>query len=169
MFTLILFAKNFYHLQNVTKQVVDGVESLKVTTIQGASYRDCAIDFASYQTTNEMLKGVGNALALLYGSMYITSFTLTAGLMFFVLPLVIITVMWLLLRKNGSLKKFKEYYNIASISMIVPTLVAFGVAWFWPQIINFFTTAFVMYYLFNVWRINALPLDYTPEVNQKTN
>ena len=55
---------------------------------------------------------------------------------------------------------------MASIASVVPVLIAFGVAWFWPQVVNFYTTAFVMFYLFVIYRINAYPIDYE-EVKEK--
>ena len=165
---IVLFAPGFYELQNLVVDTEDETK-LNVNTIQAASYKDCEIDFNSYNDTNEFLDGVGLALAKLYGSLYVTSFTLTSALMIFLLPMGVILLMWLILRKNGSLKRFKEYYNIASIVSILPTLIAFGISWFWPQVVNFYITAFMMYYLIIIFRINALPNEEDKNINNINN
>lgn len=157
---VLLFAKGYYELQNTKEETVNEEKKLVYSTIQGSSYRDANLDFASYNDTNEFLDAIAMMLAKLYGAVYVSMFTLTCAFMIIVLPLVLILVMWLVFKKRGSITGFKEYYNIAAISCIIPTLIAFGVAWFWPQIINFYTTAFVVYYLFVIYRINAFPIDY---------
>lgn len=159
---VILFASNFYELQGTKEEDVDGVNTLKSSTIQGATYKGCSIDFNSYNNTGELLDGVAFALARLYADAFIAASTFTSALMVFLIPLVLILVMWLVGRKNGSLKRFKEYFNIASICTIIPVLITFGIAWFYPQVINFYATAFVLYYLVSIYRINAFPLDYNP-------
>ena len=157
---ILLFAPKYYELQNTKEETVNDVASITFNTIQGSTYQDCNLDFDSFNNTDEFLDGISLMLAKLYGTMYVSAFTLTSTLMMFVLPFVLILVMWLIFRKKGTLVKLKEYYNIASICTIVPTLLAFGIAWFWPQVINFYTTAFVVYYLFVIYRINAFPIDY---------
>ena len=157
---VLLFAKGYYELQNTKEETVNEVKRLTYNTIQGSTYRDANLDFAAYNDTNEFMDAIAMMLAKLYGAVYVSMFTLTCAFMVILLPLVLILVLWLVLRKKGSITKFKEYYNIAGIACIIPTLIAFGVAWFWPQIINFYTTAFVVYYLFVIYRINAFPIDY---------
>ena len=160
---VVLFSSKFYELQNVK---LDNEEKLVANTIQGSTYKGLDIDFNNCNNANEFLDMMASGIAKLYGDMYIAMFTLTSILMVLVLPLLLVFVMWLVLRKNGSLKLFKEYYNVASIASVVPVLIAFGVAWFWPQVVNFYTTAFVMFYLFVIYRINAYPIDYE-EVKEK--
>ena len=155
---VFLFSLNYYELENV--QVDEASGDKKSNILVAATYKGCKIDFNSYNNTDEFLDGVAYALAILYGETYVSSFTFTSALMLFLLPCLLVAVMWLVLRKNGTMKRFKEYYNIAAISSIIPALIAFGIAWFWPQVINFYTTVFVMYYLFVVYRINAFPDDY---------
>lgn len=157
---ILLFTTKYYELQNTKEETVNDVANITFNTIQGSTYQDCNLDFASFNNTNEFLDGISLMLAKLYGTMYVSAFTLTSALMMFILPLVLVLVMWLILRKKGTLITLKEYYNIASICTIIPTLIAFGVAWFWPQVVNFYTTAFVVYYLFVIYRINAFPIDY---------
>jgi len=73
------------------------------------------------------------------------------------LPLVFIFMFWLVFKRTGHLKYFKEYYNIAAISSIVPLLVTFGVAWFFPVVINWYIFIFSLFYIFVLYRINNSP------------
>lgn len=157
---ILLFTTSYYELQNTKEETVNEEVRLTYNTLQGSTYRDFDLDFASFNNTEEFLDAISIVLAKLYGAMYVSAFTLTCALMMFLLPLVLIVIMWLVLRNKGSITKFKEYYNVAALATIVPTLIAFGIEWFWPQVVNFYTTAFVVYYLFVIYRINAFPIDY---------
>lgn len=80
----------------------------------------------------------------------------------FLMSLIIVTIVWLISRKNGRLKTFKEYYNIASICSIPIFLAFFILYWFIPVIQHanffmFFNSIFAVYYLFIVFKLNNLP------------
>ena len=45
-------------------------------------------------------------------------------------PVLFALILFLVLRKRGSVKKFKEHYNIISITSIVPFLISFVLEWF---------------------------------------
>ncbi len=47
-----------------------------------------------------------------------------------VLPLLWILVVWLLMRKNAEITRFREYYSICAVSFIVPSLIA-GIIGLW--------------------------------------
>ena len=47
-----------------------------------------------------------------------------------VYPVIFAFILFLILRKRGSVKRFKEHYNIIAITSIVPFLIAFILAWF---------------------------------------
>ncbi|HHV14647.1 MAG TPA: hypothetical protein GXX66_03255 [Acholeplasmataceae bacterium] len=72
----------------------------------------------------------------------------------FIYPLVIVFLIWILFRKQGQLKKFKEYYNIAAITSLIPIIVVFIVSWFWPNILSYYVIGFAVYYLFIIAKIN---------------
>ena len=73
--------------------------------------------------------------------------------MFF--TLIVALLFSLLFRKNGRLKKFKEYYNIASIANFVPLIITFIFTWFNPAWFGtVYLTVFTIYYLFVLYRIN---------------
>ena len=45
-------------------------------------------------------------------------------------PLILAFILFIILRKRGNLKMFKEYYGILSITSITPCIVAFILSWF---------------------------------------
>ena len=71
-----------------------------------------------------------------------------------VFTLIISFLFWLFFRKNGKLKRFKEYYNIASITSIIPTLLVFGVMWINLAYSGLYIFLFSVFYLFVLYRIN---------------
>lgn len=74
-----------------------------------------------------------------------------------VYPLIITLLFWLLFRKTGRLKTFKEYYNIASISSIVPIVLMFIILWFIPNFNQYYIFVFATFYLYQLMKINSLP------------
>lgn len=70
--------------------------------------------------------------------------------------LIIVIIFWLFFKKRGTLKKFKEYYNIAGIASIIPTIISFGVLWLFPDAITLYGVIFSIFYVFVLYRINKL-------------
>lgn len=104
---------------------------------------------AGYYLASRLMDGfipiINNQLsfnALIYGVFY---------------SLLIVFMVWLISKRNGRLKTFKEYYNIAGISSIVPLVAFFALAWFIPGVSQFYSFAFALFYLFMVFRINNMP------------
>ena len=72
------------------------------------------------------------------------------------MPFIFSFLFFILFKKNGRLKKFKEYLNIASISSILPILISFTVLWFYPPVFSYvFLISFGVWYLFSIYRINS--------------
>lgn len=145
----LLFAKEFFYLDHIDE---DG----KLEVVQGADYKYMDLDFANCETTNELIHYVGYNLATLYGQVLSASFAISAILMVIILPLILTVVMFLLLRKRSKMTKFSEYMNISAICSIAPTIVFFIVGFFFTSFINFYTTVFVIYYIFTAYKINTL-------------
>ncbi len=72
-------------------------------------------------------------------------------------PTVLIILMWFSMRKRGNLKTFKEYYNVASIASIVPTIITFILAWFIPGAVMAYGILFSIMVLFAYISINSKP------------
>lgn len=99
------------------------------------------------------------AIALVNGYIvYASSFqTATMVIMLFLFTLIITFMFWLVFKRNGKLKTFKEYYNIAAISSVVPFILAFIIAWFWVDVLNKFIYVYIIFYLFSLYKINNSP------------
>lgn len=61
------------------------------------------------------------------------------------------------MRKRGIMKTYKEYYNIASISSIIPAIITFIVAWFVPNIVPLYGILFFLFVLMSYIKINSTP------------
>lgn len=85
---------------------------------------------------------------------YASSSIINLFLIAFLFPLLFITIYWLVFKRTGKLRYFKEYYNIAAIASLVPLLIVFVIAWFLPDVINWYMFAFGLYYLFILYRVN---------------
>ncbi len=72
-------------------------------------------------------------------------------------PLLLVLIMWLCLRKRGVLKRFKEYYNIASIASVAPFLITFILSWFVNNAIIYYGVIFSVFTLFCYISINSKP------------
>jgi len=87
----------------------------------------------------------------------ISSSLLNLIITFVLMPLLFIFMFWLVFKRSGRLKYFKEYYNIAAVASLVPLLITFIFAWFMPAIVNWYIFIFSIYYIFVLYRINNAP------------
>ncbi|HOH18218.1 MAG TPA: hypothetical protein PK087_02715, partial [Bacilli bacterium] len=74
-------------------------------------------------------------------------------------PFLMILIFWLFFRRNGRLTQFREYFNIAALSSVVPFLITFAVSCFFQPILNAYIFIFSIYYLFILYRINNIQTD----------
>lgn len=77
-----------------------------------------------------------------------------------ILPLLFIVLFWMMFRKTGKLVTFKEYYNIAAISSILPMMITFVLLWVWADYrfsLIYSIFGFLIYYLFVLYKINNSP------------
>lgn len=91
---------------------------------------------------------IGNANAIKLKSF---SLAFLIGLFF---TLITVIILWVFFRKNGIMKKFKEYYNIAAIASLPITLVFFILLWFFPVLLNIYIYVFSLFYLVCLAAIN---------------
>lgn len=74
-----------------------------------------------------------------------------------ILPLLLSLIYFLMFRKNGRMKKWKEYYVVSSIAILLPALICFGIMWFYPPITSYvFILSFGVWYLFVCFKINTI-------------
>ena len=90
-----------------------------------------------------------------YSSLAISNFSIISLIYLVGFTLVVSLLFSFLFRKTGRMKKFKEYYNIASIANIVPLVITFIVMWINPAWFGtVYLVVFAVYYLFVLYRIN---------------
>lgn len=78
-----------------------------------------------------------------------------------ILPILWVLVMWLLMKKGSVLTRFREYYSIAAISFIAPSILTAIVGLFIPYTIISKVVMIVqaVYYFIVVSRINSMPVN----------
>lgn len=72
-------------------------------------------------------------------------------------PAIFALLLFWCMKKRGVMKTFKEYYNVASIASIIPTLLTFVVGWFVPNAVMIYGILFTMFTLFAFMKINTTP------------
>lgn len=82
------------------------------------------------------------------------SYTLTflVGVLF---TLITIIILWIFFRKNGLIKRFSEYYNIAAITSIPISIIFFILLWFNYNLINIYIFIFSLFYVLVLYKINT--------------
>lgn len=85
---------------------------------------------------------------------FVGQYSLSTFIFCVIFTLVISLLFWLMFRKTGRLKSFKEYYNIAAIVSILPTLLVFGLMWIHINMVSYYIFVFSIYYLFVLYKIN---------------
>ena len=118
-----------------------------------------AVSKTPFDLTNMVPSDFGNYLYTTlingYNILAISNFSIISLIYCVLYPLVVSLLFSLLFRKTGRMKKFKEYYNIASITNIVPMLITFVVMWFNPSLFGtVYLIAFALYYIFVLYKIN---------------
>ena len=85
------------------------------------------------------------------------------------LPLLWVFVMWLLLKRNGELTRFREYYAICAVSHVLPTIITAIIGLFYPY--TFFAKYAMiitaLYFLINVTIINTLGKSRKQMINKE--
>lgn len=90
-----------------------------------------------------------------YVNMAISNYSIISLFYLVIYTLIVAFLYSLLFRRNGKLKRFKEYYNIASLANFVPLIITFVFMWFNPGWFGtVYLCTFAIYYLFVLYRIN---------------
>ncbi len=160
----IALTKNFLYYQAHPV----GIEELKInrTDIENNYLKHGALatyyanspvntDDFNYETFNSYITSkIGEG----YKVLAVQSFNITAFIYVIVYTAIITLLFFLLFKKTGRLKTLKEYYNIAAISSITPSLICFILVFFDPIIFgSVYLFVFAIYYLFVLYRINSSP------------
>ena len=86
----------------------------------------------------------------------------------FIIPFLFIIATWLMSRKYGELTRFREYYVIAGVALVIPSLISFVLGFFIPYFsyARYFMFVQVGFYMFAVFRINSDKRLQNPEKAQ---
>ena len=128
-----------------------------LATVTYTSFMD--FDVGTMDTISDFGQKFASNILDLYIEYSTVQYTLQAILIIIFYPALIVIIMWLFFRRNGYLKTFKEYYNIAAISSVIPTLITFVILWFLPTMITLYGLILSVFYIFMLYRINLSPID----------
>lgn len=85
---------------------------------------------------------------------FVGQYSLSTFIFTVIFTLVVSLLFWLMFRKTGRLKSFKEYYNIAAISSILPSILVFALMWIHVNMCSYYIFVFSVFYLFVLYKIN---------------
>ena len=123
---LLLFTEN-YLLTQIPIIEKDEVTyaSMSVEYASGAT-----LDFREVNNIDEFGKEVCEGVLPILFNQDVNLYIINVVFYVILYPLIIVLIMWFAMHKNGVLKRFKEYYNVASIASLVPCLITFILSWF---------------------------------------
>lgn len=158
-YLLILWPGALYyqaHPLGVNEANITHGETILKESYSNASFKDIGFNTNLFENSGDK---AGDYLVQQIKVGYIPSYTNSYSLLTFffcvIFPLLLVFLFWIFFRKTGRLKTFKEYYNIAALASIIPTIATFIAIWFAPGIIsNLYLFGFSAYYLFVLYRIN---------------
>ena len=154
---MLFYGEAIYYQANLA-----GINDKKVerngNTLQSQGY-NISLSKLPFDLTDMVPTDLANYLYVTcingYASLAISNFSIISLIYVVGFTLVVSLLFSLLFRKTGRMKKFKEYYNIASIANIAPVIVTFIVMWFNPSLFGtVYLCTFAVYYLFVLYKIN---------------
>lgn len=157
---LIVFWKDSIYYQahptNIASANVVHNEATLSTLSQKAFYVNIeTFDFANFRNDTFYAKDyLVERIKVGHIPNFVGQYSLSTFIFTVIFTLVITLLFWLMFRKTGRLKKFKEYYNIAAISSILPSLLVFGLMWIHVNMCSYYIFVFSVFYLFVLYKIN---------------
>jgi maltodextrin utilization protein YvdJ len=134
-----------------------GEENLTAATIRYS--KDFDLKFNQLSSSKEFGETISNYIVQMYILTIQNQQTLQIIFSTLIAPIILVFIVWLLYRKKGTLKTYKEYYNIAAICSVIPTIIIFVLTWFWLGAIIIHAALMLVFYVFALYRINTMPLD----------
>lgn len=120
---------------------------------------------------NNPLEAYSDIFVTLYGESMRTQNYLTGIIYIIVLPLLWMIAIYLIMHKNGELSRFREYYSVGSIALLLPSILISIVGMFVPyyRFASIYMIVHAGYYLFVISRINKISKnkDNNDEQNMK--
>lgn len=158
----IIYGYSYYQTETTTKRGCSGEE---VKTDANASFQKLALNYnKNYKLSlidiaanpSKICEKIAYFIMDGYTEAYIWMIQLQIYIIVPLFTLLFTVLFFMCFKRNGNLKRFKEFFNIAGISMIVPCIVFFIVAWFIPSVTDYYMYGFAIYYVFSLSRINSM-------------
>lgn len=152
---LIVFLKD----QMITQIPYKESEESEVTyPALTAYYANCnELDFTNVQTLNDFGNALCDSLFKALKETEKSSYLLNAVVYAIIFPALYCLLLFWCMRKRGTMKTYKEYYNVAGIASILPTLVTFICGWFIPNALLIYGIGFSIMTLLAFYKINLTP------------
>lgn len=152
---LVIFLKD----QLITQIPVKDEKTEEVTyPALTAYYSNCnEMDFSQATNLNEFGAIIADGVFKALKETDKTQYLLNAVVYTIIFPAIYCLLLFWCMRKRGTMKTFKEYYNIASITSIIPTIITFIGGWFIPNPIIIYGVGFSVFTLFTFYKINLTP------------
>lgn len=115
-----------------------------------------ALDFTNVSTYKDFGKVFTNSMFDYLLSIQHTQYLFTVLLYVVGYPALFSLLLYWCMKKRGAMKRYKEYYNIAAITSILPAIVTFILSWFVPNIVPLYGALFSIYTLVSFMKINSM-------------
>ena len=153
---LMIFNSNYMEFQTPIYDEAGEKLNLTQTRISVVYYDGFVFDVDEIDTLSDLGKKIATTRVDIEILRIQQQYIYGAVIVVLLYTLIIVLIFWLFFRRRGALKKFKEYYNIAGLASIIPTIITFIVLWFIPDAITLYGVGFSLYYVFVLYRISKL-------------
>jgi maltodextrin utilization protein YvdJ len=153
---LIIYNKSYMDYQTRIYDDEGNLLDLPSTRLSVMYYDGFTFDIKEYPTVSDLGQKVADTRVDVEKIRSEQQYVIGAFVVVFLYSIIIVLIFWLFFRRRGAFTKFKEYYNIAAISSIAPTLISFVLLWFIPDAITLYGVAFSIFYVFVLYRINKI-------------
>lgn len=152
---LVIFLKEQLITQIPTKD--EKTEEITYPALT-AYYTNCdSIDFTSSTNLKEFGEVIANGVFKALKETEKTRYLLNAVVYAIIFPAIYCLLLFWCMRKRGTMKTYKEYYNVASIASIIPLIVTFIAGWFLPNPVLIYGIGFSVFTLLAFYKINLTP------------
>ena len=121
-------------------------------------YSSCdEINFTTALTLKDFGNSLTNGVFKALKSTEKTRYLLTSLIYVIIFPALYCLLLFWCMHKRGTLKTYKEYYNVASIASILPLIITFIAGWFIPNAVMVYGIGFSVMTLVTFYKINLTP------------
>ncbi len=152
---LIIFLKDQMITQIPYKETEESDVTYPALTAYYANCND--LDFTNVNTLNEFGNALCDSLFKALKETEKSSYLLNAVVYAIIFPALYCLLLFWCMRKRGTMKTYKEYYNVAGIASILPTLITFVCGWFIPNSLLIYGIGFSIMTLLAFYKINLTP------------